>query len=244
MPSAYRFTHDTVERITREWIEVLDRDANHPAIVTWVPFNESWGVPNLKDNKAERHYVEALFHLTKTLDHSRLVVSNDGWESTATEIIGIHDYDADPQRIARRYHAEGLITRLLKKERPGGRSLFLGEPPASEHPLVLSEFGGIAFTPDPAAWGYSSARSSEEFAQQYTALLEVVRSLELLAGFCYTQFSDTYQEANGLLTPDRTPKFPLTEIQLATRGPRTPREEQADLEWRLRMMKFWRTHEP
>ena len=40
----------------------------------------------------------------------------------------------------------------------------------------------------------------------------------MLSGFCYTQFADTYQEANGLLFEDRTPKFPLELISAATRA--------------------------
>ena len=46
-----------------------------------------------------------------------------------------------------------------------------------------------------------------------------MRSVPLFSGFCYTQFTDTYQEANGLLYMDRTPKFPLEQIAIATRGP-------------------------
>ena len=72
---------------------MIDRDRSHPCIVAWVPFNESWGVPDLPDSPAQRHYVQALYHLTKTLDPTRPVVGNDGWESVATDIIGIHDYD-------------------------------------------------------------------------------------------------------------------------------------------------------
>ena len=71
-----------------------------------------------------------------------------------------------------------------------------------------------------ATWGYSRAESPGELAEKYKTLMEVVWSLELLAGFCYTQFADTYQEANGLLYADRTPKFPLDEMFTATRGPR------------------------
>src|SRR5262249_44117224 len=83
----------------------IDRDWSHPCIIAWVPFNESWGVPNLPDSQPERHYVQALYHLTKTLDPTRPVVGNDGWESVATDFIGIHDYDANIDRIARRYRA-------------------------------------------------------------------------------------------------------------------------------------------
>jgi len=93
MPSAYRFTPKAIGRVLREWERAISRDASHPCIVAWVPVNESWGVPNLPHNPLERHYVEALYHLTKTLDGTRPVVGNDGWESVATDIIGVHDYD-------------------------------------------------------------------------------------------------------------------------------------------------------
>jgi hypothetical protein len=85
---------------------------------------------------------------------------------------------------------------------------------------VLSEFGGIAFSSDPGHWGYSRSETPQAFAERFAALLQVVRSLEILAGYCYTQFADTYQEANGLLRGDRSPKLPLEQIARATRGPR------------------------
>ena len=98
MPSAYRYTQRSIERLTREWIEVLSRDKSHPSIVAWVPLNESWGVPDLPESSAQRNYVQALYHLTKTLDPTRPVVGNDGWESVATDILGIHDYDSQPEQ--------------------------------------------------------------------------------------------------------------------------------------------------
>jgi hypothetical protein len=240
MPSAYRFNRTSIERLTREWIEVITRDVSHPCIVAWVPFNESWGVPDLPDSPAQRHYVQALYHLTKTLDPTRPVVGNDGWESVATDIIGIHDYDNDPQRIAHRYGADELLPRLFKRERPGGRMLLIGPDHAGDQPLMLSEFGGITFSGDrERTWGYNRAENSEALAEQYTRLLEAVRSATVLAGFCYTQFTDTYQEANGLLYADRSPKIPIEQIRKATRGPvgRGPLEA----EWRGRIMQAQRT---
>ena len=115
-----------------------------------MPFNESWGVPDLPDSPAQRHYVQALYHLTKTLDPTRPVVGNDGWESVATDIIGIHDYDDDPERIAIRYGSQ--TGRLFEKERPGGRLLLVGGE-QRDQPIMLSEFGGIAFSADPAHSG-------------------------------------------------------------------------------------------
>jgi beta-galactosidase/beta-glucuronidase len=226
MPSAYRFTNRAVERLSREWTEVIARDYSHPCIIAWVPVNESWGVPNLPDNPRERHYVQALFHLTKTLDPTRPVIGNDGWESVATDIIGIHDYDDQPERIARRYHAEQVLPRLFTRERPGGRLLVLDGDRTRDQPLMLTEFGGIALrrTPD-GTWGYSVARTPDEFAERYRRLLAVVRNLGLISGFCYTQFADTYQEANGLLFADRTPKIPLRDIAEATAGPQEARTD-------------------
>jgi len=220
MPSAYRYTNTSVERVTGEWMEAIARDYSHPCIVAWVPFNESWGVPNLPESARERHYVQALYHLTKTLDPTRPVIGNDGWESVATDIIGIHDYDDDPSRIARRYQADEVLPRLFRRERPGGRLLVLHDQPATDQPIVLSEFGGIAYSRDTGTWGYTTCASAAEFAERYTALLDVVRELPVLCGFCYTQFADTYQEANGLLFADRTPKFPMAAIARATRGRR------------------------
>src|SRR5918995_1188358 len=157
MPSAYRFTRDSVERLSREWMAALARDYSHPCIVAWVPINESWGVPNLPDNPHERHYVQALYHLTHTLDPTRPVIGNDGWESVATDIIGIHDYDDDPLRLARRYGAH------------------------DELPLVLSEFGGIALSPPAGAWGYSRAQDEEEFATRFERLTLAVHSIGILS---------------------------------------------------------------
>ena len=218
MPSAYRFTDRSIQRVSREWIAAMERDTSHPCITAWVPINESWGVPNLPTNPAERHYVQGLYHLTKTLDATRPVIGNDGWESVATDIIGIHDYDSDPKRIARRYRADEVLPRLFKRERPGGRLLVLEGEGAHEQPIILTEFGGITLSGDQGAWGYSRVQSQQEFEKRFTELLRVVTSLGLLAGFCYTQFADTYQEANGLLFADRTPKFPLERIARATTG--------------------------
>ena len=227
MPSAYRFTKRSIQRLTREWMEVVRRDYSHPSIIAWVPFNESWGVPNLPDNQAERHWVRALYHLTKTLDPTRPVIGNDGWESLATDVVGIHDYEANPQRIADRYEVEDVLPHLLKRERPGGRLLVLEGKDFQDHPVMLTEFGGIAASKDVQhTWGYSRAASEQDLAERYTALLRAVNAAGLLAGFCYTQFTDTYQEANGLLYADRTPKFPLKEMAAATRGETVERKRR------------------
>jgi beta-galactosidase/beta-glucuronidase len=238
MPSCYRFTPEAVRRATKEWTEAVLRDVSHPCVIAWVPINESWGVPDLPDSPAQRHYIRGLYHLTKTLDPTRPVIGNDGWEAAATDIIAIHDYDADPNRVAARYadRSNPGVGEMLRRERPGFKVLLLEGFEYENQPVMLTEFGGIAFSERAGTWGYSRAGSSEEFARQYYKLLSVVRDTPLFAGFCYTQFADTYQEANGLLYMDRSPKFPLEQIAVATRGARNAEEQAVEANWRGGLM--------
>ena len=99
MPSAYHFTRTAIKRKVRECTDVIERNYSHPCIIVWVPCNLSWGVPELTAVGKQRHAVEALYHLTKTLDPTRLVIGNDGWESSATDIIGSHDCDANVEHL-------------------------------------------------------------------------------------------------------------------------------------------------
>ena len=226
MPSAYAFTRRAVKRLKSTWMEAIDRDSSHPCIVAWVPFNESWGLPDLPKSSAQRDYLKSVFFLTKSLDPSRPVIGNDGWEMVATDIIAIHDYD-EPKEIALRFDLEhDKLHQTFALERPGGRVLLLDGLSHEGRAIMLTEFGGICYSEGKGAWGYKRAESPEDLSQRYTELLTAVRALPLLSGFCYTQLTDTYQEANGLLYMDRTPKIPLDQIAQATFGdtPSTFRE--------------------
>ena len=89
---------------------------------------------------------------------------------------------------------------------------------------MLSEFGGITFDDGfghAGDWGYSSAADATDFAKRFDALLQTVIHTALFSGFCYTQFCDTFQEKNGLLRADRTPKIPMAAIAASTGMPRT-----------------------
>ena len=225
MPSAYRFSGTAIKRTIREWTEAIERDYSHPCIIVWVPFNESWGVPALPSVQAQRHAVDTLYHLTKTLDPTRAVIGNDGWESGATDIIGIHDYDNNIAHIRQRYGAEIMPADMFDRRRPGGRVLTLDGHPHRGQPIMLTEFGGIAFRnplhAEVQTWGYTEVGDQETFARLYEELLHTVIHTALFSGFCYTQFADTFQEANGLLNADRTPKIPLARIAKATAESRT-----------------------
>ena len=229
MPSAYRFTPAAVGRLTREWLEVLERDISHPCIVTWVPLNESWGVPDLPTNPAHRDYVRALYFLTKTLDPSCPVVGNDGWEHVATDIVTIHDYADDTELLRRRYGTLEATGLTLQQQQPADRALTLAGFEVAGQPVVLSEFGGIAYIPgQELGWGYSESQSEEDFVKDYAALLAAIHACHGLSGFCYTQLTDTFQEKNGLLYADRTPKADIQKLARSTQGTRTAREMTVD----------------
>jgi len=226
MPSAYRFTPKSLKRLLREWTEAMERDISHPCVVMWVPFNESWGVPELNKLPAARDAVAAFYHMTKTLDPTRLVIGNDGWESSATDVIGIHDYDCDPTHMRTRYGPEVKPQEVVDRRWSGGRILTLDGYPHRGQPICLSEFGGIAFrntedkTGEKDGWGYAHADTIEEYERLTCGVIEVARTTGMFSAFCYTQFADTFQEVNGLLYADRTPKLPLERIRAAVRGHR------------------------
>ena len=95
--------------------------------------------------------------------------------------------------------------------------------PHRRQPICLTEFGGVAYIPgstdyrDPS-WGYSRALTQEEFARMVCGVIEAARTTGMFSGFCYTQFADTFQEVNGLLYADRTPKIPIEVIAASVRG--------------------------
>ena len=222
MPSTYRFSQESVCRQMNEWVEVIERDYSHPCILMWVPFNESWGVPDLPATPAHRNAVEAFFHLTKTLDQTRPVIGNDGWEASATDVIGIHDYGS-AEELEQRYGPAAKLDDLFDRRRPGGRVLTLDGYPHRGQPIFLTEFGGIAYVPrhqDHAenVWGYGICDELGAFEDACCELLHVAHNTTMFGGFCYTQFTDTFQEVNGLLYADRTPKIPLRKIAAAVRG--------------------------
>ena len=90
---------------------------------------------------------------------------------------------------------------------------------------MLTEFGGVKFAPDSEfdnAWGYSTATSTDDFAHRVGSLLDAVRASSALAGYCYTQLTDTGQETNGIVNADRTPQLPIERIRAILTGDTEP----------------------
>jgi beta-galactosidase/beta-glucuronidase len=222
-PGAYEFSPTAVHRLTREWMAAVDRDASHPCIVTWVPFNESWGIQHVADDPAQQAYSRALTDLTRALDPTRPVVSNDGWEQQNSDIVTVHDYEGDGAALARTYADAAAMERLLAGMGPAGRRILLDGAGHEGRPVMLTEFGGIAYQPGAQrddGWGYTAAADADDWIARITALYDAVRASGFLAGSCYTQLTDTLQETNGLLTDQREPKAPIERIRAAVLGPR------------------------
>ena len=218
MPAAYEFSNETVARLTREWIEVLERDRSHPCIVAWVPVNESWGVPALASVPAQLSLVHSLFHLTKAIDPTRLVIGNDGWEQPVTDVLTVHDYTSRGDVLSDRYGNHEALHHTLQHIQPSYRSILLPGVRPEDAPVLISEFGGISFDPDRReGWsGYGSVGSPEDLLERYEDLVCALLASPVIAGFCWTQLTDTQQERNGLLTAERVPKVPLEQIREVT----------------------------
>lgn len=215
MANSFAYSPASIRRITHEWQKVIERDFNHPCIVVWVPVNESWGVPNLISSDEQRSHTVSLYHLTKSLDPTRLVVSNDGWEHTISDLVTIHDYESRKEVLANRY----VSIQSALKSMPAGKFVFAPGFEYQGQPILVTEFGGISFKKsDWDGWGYSGAESDDDFIERYAAVVEAMLESTSLQGFCYTQLTDVEQEINGILTYDRQPKVPIEVIRRINEG--------------------------
>jgi hypothetical protein len=222
LPSAYRPGPTATARLLREWPEVVVAHRGHPSVVAWVPVNESWGVQEVERDGRQRALVRALAETAHALDGTRPVSANDGWEALGGEILGVHDYEQDAAVLAGRYRTAADLDRLASWRRPEGHLVDLDRDGTRGRAVVLSEFGGVGLdvSGEPAGWGYVDARSPEDLLTRYRDHWAAVHASETLAGACWTQLTDTYQEVNGLLTMDRVPKCDLAELRRATTGER------------------------
>lgn len=211
MPSGYLFNDREIATVLSEWQEIICETYNHPSIITWVPFNESWGIRNVLTDFKQQAFCSTAYFLTKANDSSRLVSTNDGWENPAhTDLFCIHDYTANPDTILNRYKD---ISNFAKTGMPNRQAL-VQNATYNGQPFLLTEYGGIALDADAKEnnWGYNdSAKSNEDFKNRINALTDAILTLPNCCGYCYTQLTDVMQEVNGLLNINRIPKLSLEE---------------------------------
>ena len=207
-PSTYQFSDYAVTEFTTEWLEIVKQNYNHPCIITWTPINESWGVTEIQKRCDEQHFTEAIYYLTKSIDKHRPVIVNDGWVHTISDIITLHDYVADGAKLKARYtlYRDELLNNDIAFN--NSRLAFADGYEYKGQPVIISEFGGIAFNNDDSGWGYGGkVNGKDDFLQRFDGVVTAVKELPYACGFCYTQVTDVQQEINGLMDIDRNFKI-------------------------------------
>ncbi len=212
LPSAYAFSNREKRNLLRDFSEAIRRDYNHPALIAWTPLNESWGVPNIRDQREQQALADALYALAHTLDGTRFVSGNDGWEQAATDVVTVHDYTAWPEQLDAAYGS----AKTLLQAAPASRLIQARGYDHTGKPMLMTEYGGIAMAKDAggANWGYNGAVQDEEsFLKRYAAITAAFRAMLYFRGYCYTQLTDVFQEVNGLLDMQRNPKAGIEAIR-------------------------------
>ncbi len=211
MPSAYTFCDREVKAITAEWQEIVNVAKNFTSVIAYVPLNESWGAREIKTSKEQQNFARSLYYLTKSLDDTRLVSTNDGFENIEeSDILSIHDYEiksAEEFPIKYNGNYDGM--------HPQGWALFADGHSYKGQPVLLTEFGGIAFVNEAngEAWGYGNgAKNADDLCERLEQLIKGIAKTEF-QGYCYTQLTDVQLEVNGLLYADRTPKVAVDRLK-------------------------------
>lgn len=196
---------DSIYGILPEWLEEVDRDFNHPAIIGWCPFNETW------DQCGRKQFDELLstvYKATKSADPTRPCIDTSGNFHVATDIYDLHDYTQDPEEFAKHYEPLGKSNAFDFWNAFKNRQQYDGKMP-----FFVSEYGGIRWSEDVSGWGYGNAPTSpEEFLERLKGLTDALLDNPHMFGLCYTQLTDVEQEQNGLYTYGREPKFPAEVI--------------------------------
>lgn len=186
MANAYEFSRQYVEKFDQEWVESVKRDINHPCVVAWTPVNETWGYGALKDSESEQNHIRSLYYTTKTLDPTRPINDNCGWEHVRTDLTTFHDYSDAAGLSGICQTLDGIFAKK------GGRDMFVG---GAKHrdgaPILCTEFGGVNIKPKEGdvdgAWGYTTASDANDLLKRVKDLmLGVVRGGHC-CGFVYTQ---------------------------------------------------------
>lgn len=200
---------ESIFSILPEWLEELERDGNHPAIVCWCPFNETW-------NKNGRHQHNGVIRLaylaTKAADPYRPCVDSSGHYHVQTDFYDVHQYEQDPAVFKANFDklmTNGALWDRMDTLDPFPFQKYTGGP------ACVSEYGGIRWAAGEndeakrSSWGYGKdVRSEEEFIARYKGLADALLDNDRMFALCYTQLTDVEQEQNGLYTYDRQPKFP------------------------------------
>ena len=192
---------ESIYHILPEWLDEVNRDFNHPSIVGWCPFNETWDV------NGRRQYdplLSLVYRATKAADTTRPCIDTSGNYHVETDIYDVHDYEQNPDTFAEHYadfkEKDEFFNALRDRQ-----SYIHGMP------MFVSEYGGIKWSrpeTEGNSWGYGNApKTEEEYKARYKGLTDVLLDNPKIFGFCYTQLTDVEQEQNGCYYYSREKKF-------------------------------------
>ncbi len=191
---------EAVHPILSEWLCEIKRDKNHPSIVGWCPYNETWdkcGTRQCDDVLA------SVFYATKAADPTRPCIDTSGnyHVGQLTDIYDVHEYEQNVEKMTEIFRE--LAECGAHKDKFAPRQNYLGDKP-----FFVSEYGGIRWS-NKDGWGYGEApKSEDEFLTRLEGLTNVLLDNPNIFAYCYTQLTDVEQEQNGLYTYDRKAKFP------------------------------------
>jgi beta-galactosidase/beta-glucuronidase len=208
-----------------QWLEVLARDHNHPAIVGWCPLNETSQVLHDRITVLD-DVTRAMFLATKLADPTRPALDASGYSHRVpeTDVYDSHSYEQDPARFAEQ--VGGLAAGQPYVNRHDGHPISL---PYAGQPYFVSEFGGIWWDPDAAdadgedrgeSWGYGARVHDEAgFHERFAGLTGALLADPEMFGYCYTQLTDVMQERNGIYRFDRSAKLDVERVRNAQLRP-------------------------
>ena len=197
-----------------QWLEVLQRDQAHPCIVGWCPLNET--EPETRDQISVLDDVtRGMFLGAKLADGSRPVLDTSGFSHRIREadVYDSHDYEQDPETF--RENHRRAVSGVQRVDDPDGGMRSVGY---EGQPYLVSEFGGARLSLDGDGWGYGDEPAGPDaFVKRFDDLCDSLLSNPGVAGYCYTQLTDVFQEQNGLYTLDRRPKVDVDRLAAAQR---------------------------
>lgn len=215
-PSPMAFSSCSKRNIESQFTRIVKQHMSHPSIMTYVIYNESWGINAISRNREiELHAIE-MYEKIKSIVPDRFVISNDGWEHTKSDLITFHNYLENEHEMYE-YFPKGVLN-IIDNSKPFAtqdKRMFVGENNKyGGEPIILSEFAGIAFADSSTSdWGYGDKVSGEEaFISRYESLLNFLLKEKHIRGFCATQLSDVESEKNGFYTFDRKQKIDIDKI--------------------------------
>ena len=184
--------------------EMIKRDYNHPAIFSWITFNETWGLTTkvTENGKTRSQYlpktqswVASMYYLAKSLDPTRLVEDNSvccGRGHTETDINSWHEYLPG-------WAWEEYLSNIVKNTFEGSTDHFEKGFKQGNQPNINSECGNV--------WGYDGSTGDVDWSWDYHRMINTFRKYPKVAGWLYTEHHDVINEWNGYWRFDRTKKF-------------------------------------